>query len=122
MRKLLLILAFATFVLAGCATAKRGNIVAVRDIPSPDGRYVCTVFGEIFYDTTGYPQHIDLHRANEKRNYPGNLCIVPVGTDVSAAWTSPTNLFVRLHFETQREIPAATNVTGITVTFSEMVR
>jgi hypothetical protein len=116
------ILALFAFMLAGCSTAKRGDIVAVRNIPSPDQRYVCTVFGEIFYDTTGYPQHIDLHRANEKRGYPGNVYVVPVGDDVTVSWTSPTNLSVRLSFETRREVPAVTNVVGVTVTFSEAAR
>jgi hypothetical protein len=122
MRKLLLILGFANLVLSGCSAAKRGDIVAVRNIPSPDQRYVCTVFGEIFYDTTGYPQHIDLHRANEKRGYPGNVYVVPVGDDVTVSWTSPTNLSVKLSFETRREVPAVTNVVGVTVTFSEAAR
>ena len=114
------ILTILALTLAGCSTAKRGDIVAVRNIPSPDGRYVCTVFGEIFYDTTGYPQHVDLHRANEKPGYPGNVCIVPVGTDVAVVWTSPTNLSVSLHFETWRAVPAKTNVAGVTVTFLEL--
>ncbi len=109
-------------VLASCSTAKRGNILDVHDRPSPDGRFVCTVFGEIFHDTTGYPRHVELHRAGEKRGYPGNVCIVPVGSSVEAVWTSPTNLAVRLQFETRGIIPACTNIMGVTVTFSELPR
>src|SRR5207248_1430254 len=106
----------------GCSTSKRGDIIDVRDTPSPDGRYVCTVFGEIFYDTTGYPRHIYLRRAGEPRGYPGNVYIVPVGDDVTVSWTSPTNLSVRLSFETRRAVPAASNVAGVSVAFSEMTR
>ena len=119
--RFLLLLIFAlTFV--GCANAKRGEIIDVQDMPSPDGRYVCTVFGEIFYNTTGYPRHIYLRRAGEQRGYPGNVYVVPVGDDVKVSWTSPTNLSVALEYETQGKVPAVTNVLGVTVTFSEMTR
>jgi hypothetical protein len=113
---------FFVFVLIGCSTAKRGKIIDVQDFPSPDGRYICTVFGEIFYDTTGYPRHIYLRRADEKRSYPGNVYVVPVGDGVEVSWTSPTNLSLKLRFETRHEVPAATNVAGVTVTFSEATR
>jgi len=109
-------------VLAGCSTTKRGNILDVHDLPSPDGRFVCTVFGEIFYDTTGYPRHVELHRAGEKRGHTGNVCIVSVGSSVEVAWTSPTNLDVRLRYESRGVIPARTNIMGVTVTFSELPR
>jgi hypothetical protein len=108
--------------LAGCSTSERGDIIDVRDKPSPDGRYVCTVFGEIFYNTTGYPRHIYLRRADEKCGYPGNVYVVPVGDDLAVSWTSPTNLSVRLRFETRRAVPPPTNVVGVTVTFSEIPR
>lgn len=115
--------AFFLTMLAGCShTNKRGDIIDVRDFPSPDGMIVCTVFGEIFYDTTGYPRHIDLHSPDQKHGYPGNIYVVGVGSDVAVSWTSPTNLLVALHFETPKKIPAATNVCGVTVTFSEMIR
>ena len=118
----LMISIFFAFALIGCSTVKRGKIIDVRDFPSPDGRYICTVFGEIFYDTTGYPQHIYLRHADEKRDYPGNVYVVQVGDDVKVSWTSPTNLSVKLSFETRREVPAITNVAGVTVTFSEATR
>lgn len=105
--------------LVGCGGSERGDIIDVRDTASPDGRYICTVFGEIFYDTTGYPRHVYLRRAGERRGYPGNVCVVPVGDDVAASWTSPTNLSVQLKFETRRAVPASTNVAGVKVTFSE---
>ena len=118
----LFIIAGFCVALAGCSTAKRGKILDAHDIPSPDGRYVCTVFGEIFYDTTGYPRHVDLHRAGAQPGYPGNVCLVSVGSSVEAAWTSPTNLAVRLQFETRGVIPAPTNILGVAVTFSERPR
>ncbi|EEF61518.1 conserved hypothetical protein [Pedosphaera parvula Ellin514] len=108
--------------LVGCSTSERGDIIDLRDTPSPDGRYVCTVFGETFYNTTGYAQHIYLRRSGEQRGYPGNVYVVPVGDDVAVSWTSPTNLLVRLSFETRRTIPAVTNVAGVTVTYSEMTK
>jgi len=120
MRLLLLIIFALTFI--GCANTKRGDIVAVRDVPSPDERFVCTVFGETFYNTTGYAQHIYLRQADGKRGYPGNVYVVPVGDDFTVSWTSPTNLSVKLSFETRRAVPAATNVAGVTVTFSEATR
>lgn len=108
--------------LVGCADSKRGDIIDVRDIASPDGRYVCTVFGEIFYDTTGYPRHIYLRPAGERRGYPGNVYVVPVGDDVAVSWTTPTNLSIRLSFETRRAVPDSTNVAGVKVTFSELTK
>jgi hypothetical protein len=117
----LLIPVFA-FALLGCSTAKRGDIVGVRDFPSPDGKYVCTVFGEIFHDTTGYPQHVDLHLAGEKWAYPGNVLIVPVGDDVVVSWSSPTNLSIALSFETRHGLLANTNLNGVAITFSEVSR
>ena len=109
-------------VLLGCSHMKRGDIVDVRDFPSPDGRYVCTVFGETFHNTTGYPRHIDIRRSGEKRGYPGNVYFVPVGDGVTVSWTSPTNLLVTFSFETPSAVPAVTNVAGVKVTFSERAR
>jgi hypothetical protein len=110
------------FALAGCVAHQRSEITGVKDIPSPDGRYVCTVFGENFHNTTGYPRHICLRRAGEERGYPGNVWVVPVGDDVAVSWTTPTNLLVRLNFETHRAVPASRNMAGVAVTFSEMAR
>ena len=112
---------FALAIL-GCSHIRRGDIVDVKDFPSLDGRYVCTVFGEIFHDTTGYTRHIDIRRAGEKRGYPGNAHVVAVGDDVTGSWTSPTNLLVALSFETRRAVPAVTNSGGVKVTFSESAR
>jgi len=109
-------------VLVGCSTSERGDVIDVRDIPSPDGRYVCTVFGETFHNTTGYAQHIYLRHAGEECGYPGNVYILPVGDDVAISWTSPTNLSVALSFETRHIVPVNTNVAGVTVAFSEMTR
>ena len=133
MKTLLFIVLGMCVVLAGCSTTTddpvdvyvrptRGDIIDVHDFPSPDGRLVCTVFGEIFYDTTGYPRHVDLHRAGEKHGYPGNVCIVSVGSSVETVWTSPTNLSVKLQFETRGVVPPCTNIVGVTVTFSEQPR
>ena len=105
--------------LVGCSTEHRGDIIDVREIPSPDGHYICTVFGETFYNTTGYARHIYLRRAGERLGYPGNVYIVPVGDDVTVSWASPTNLSVQLKLETRRAVPASTNVAGVAVIFSE---
>ena len=118
----LVITTIFALALLGCSHIRRGDIVDVRDFPSPDGRYICTVFGEMFHDTTGYPRHIDIRRAGEKRGYPGNVYVVPVGDDVTVSWTSPTSLLVALSFETRRAVPAVTNVAGVTVTFLERAR
>jgi hypothetical protein len=104
---------------------KQGVIIAVQDIPSPDGRYVCTLFGETFCDTTGYRRHIYLHRAGEPRGFPGNVHIVEAGDDVEVSWTSPTNLSVRLSFESpkfRQSLPATTNVAGVTVSFLKLTK
>ena len=110
------------FLLVGCGQGERGEILDVRDLTSPDGRYVCTIFGESFHDTTGCLQHVDLRHSGDKRGHPGNVYVVPVGDDVSVSWTSPTNLSVALTFETRRRFPSATNVLGVAVTFSERRR
>ena len=131
--------AIVAFALAGCVGSKQsedgglsiwqrpkqGDIVAVQDMVSPDGRYVCTVFGETFYDTTGYRRHIYLRHAGEQRGFPGNVYIVEVGDDVEVFWSSPTNLSVRLSYELpwlQRTLPANTNIAGVTVVFSKLTR
>lgn len=111
-----------TFALLGCSTAKRGDFVAVREYPSPDGRYICTVFGETFHDTTGYRQHVDLRPSGKARGFPGNVCVLPVGDDVKVSWASPTSLSVALRFETQRNLSANTNVCGVAVAFSKMIQ
>ncbi len=107
---------------SGVPKPKQGDIVDVRDFASPDGRFICTVFGETFYDTTGYRRHIDLRRAGEQRGFPGNVHIVEVGDDVVVSWSSPTNLSVKLSYETprfQQKLPANTNIAGVAVTFSK---
>ncbi|MEY2465718.1 MAG: hypothetical protein QOD03_239 [Verrucomicrobiota bacterium] len=106
--------------LMGCSTGKKGDIVAVRDMPSPDGRHICTVFGETFHDTTGYRRHIYLRRAGEKLGYPANVYLVHVGDDVTMSWTSPSNLLVKLSFETPHAVPSTTNISGVCVTFEEI--
>jgi len=63
-----------------------------------------------------------LCHVGEKLGYPGNVYVVPVGDDVVVSWKSPTNLLVRLKFETRRAIPASTNVAGVAVTFSETTK
>jgi hypothetical protein len=127
--------AILAFALAGCVGSKpsndddvsdlprrkQGDIVAVQDMVSPDGRYVCTVFGETFYDTTGYRRHIYLRHAGEQRGFPGNVCVVEVGDDVEVSWVSPTNLSVRLSYESpwfRQALPATTNIAGVTVVFT----
>jgi hypothetical protein len=126
--------AVLAFTLAGCVGSKQfdesivpkpkqGGIVDVRDFLSPDGRFICTVFGETFYDTTGYRRHIDIRRAGEQRGFPGNVYVVEVGDDVEVSWLSPTNLSVRLSYETpwfQHALPANTNIAGVTVVFSKL--
>ena len=104
---------------------KRGDIIAVQEMPSPDGRYVCTVFGEIFYDTTGYDRHVYLRRAGEPRGYPGNVYVALVGDGVEVSWTSPTNLLVKVSYESfwvQHILPATTNIAEVTVSFSKLTR
>jgi len=103
----------------------QGDIIAVQDMVSPDGRYVCTVFGEIFYDTTGYRRHIYLRHTGEQRGFPGNVYVVEVGDDVEVSWSSPTNLSVRLSYESpsfRQALPANTNIAGVTVEFSKLIR
>src|SRR5690349_16101489 len=89
-------------VLASCSSSERGEIIDVHDSISPEGRYVVTVFGETFYNTTGYNRHVDLRSAGQRLGYPGNVLAVGPGDDVSALWTSPTNLSVRCRFESPR--------------------
>lgn len=107
---------------------KQGDIIAGENIPSPDGRYVCTVFGETFYNTTGYRRHIYLRHAGEPRGFPGNVHIVEAGDDVEVAWTSPTNLSVKLSYESPQfrrdlpTLPTTTNLVGVTITFSQLTR
>jgi hypothetical protein len=108
------------FVLVGCSDSEKGDIVRVRDIPSPDGRYVATVFGERFYITTGDYEHVYLRRTGQKRGDTGNVCVFPPGDYVTVSWTSPTNLLVSYRSESLYSGPSTTNIDGVTVGFSEM--
>ncbi len=117
-----LALTFAALALFGCSTLKRGDIIDVRDFPSPDGQRICRVYGETFYDTTGYMRHIDLRWSGDKVNYPGNVYLIGPGDDVAVSWTSPSNLTVALSFETQRPVPASTNAHGVEITFTDWAK
>jgi hypothetical protein len=118
MRHVLPILLIAA--LGGCSVRDKGDIIDVHDTPSPDGRYIVTVFGETFYNTTGYDRHVHLRRAGQKRGYPGNVFVVGPGDAVAVAWSSPTNLSVRYRFEWPRSGPGTTNIDGVAITFSEI--
>jgi hypothetical protein len=99
-----------------CHFEPDGDIVDVQKYPSPDGRYVVTVFQKIFYNTTLYDRHVHLSGKGEELQYPGNVHVLPDGEGVTVSWTSTTNVSLILRFETPR-IPSPTNVSGITVTF-----
>lgn len=110
----------SVIALVGCSGPERGDIIDERQTPSPDGRYVVTVFGETFHNTTGYDRHVYLRRSGQKRGYPGNIFVAGPGDDLAVSWTSPTNLSVRYRFESRQPGPATTNIEGVTVTFSEL--
>jgi hypothetical protein len=107
----------AAFLEKGCHPDTKGDIHELRDFPSPDGRYVLSVFQKVFHNTTGYPRHIHLSRKGEKVQYPGNIYALPVWEDVAVSWTSTTNLSLTLRFQTPTIRRGTVKMTQPTVIF-----
>src|SRR5687767_7329541 len=54
-------------LLTGCTGEPDCDVMSEKNTPSPDGRYVATVFEVTCHDTTGYTPHAHLRRAGQKR-------------------------------------------------------
>jgi hypothetical protein len=92
-----------------------------KDTPSPDGRYVATVFEISCYNTTGNTPHVHLRRAGQKRGKIGNVLIGGPADSFAVAWTSPQSLLVEYWSDPQYRLsPATTNIDGVTITFKKL--
>jgi hypothetical protein len=80
--------------LHGCANDRPCDVVSERDVTSPDGRYIASIFETTCYDTTGYTPHAQVGRAGEKRADRGNLLTGAPTDTFRAGWTSRDNLLV----------------------------
>src|SRR5437588_6400613 len=83
-------------LLPGCSETQSGDMLDVKDYPSPDGKYILTVYQMVFYNTTGYAREVYLRRKGEKLHFPGNVYTSDVWGDVEVSWTSPTNILLKL--------------------------
>ena len=111
-------------VVTGCTGKPDCDVMTEKDTPSPDGRYIATVFEVFCYDTTGYTPHANLRRAGQKRGEPGNL-LVGGPTDLfRATWTATNSLLIEFQADATyvHPPPASTNVDGVTVTFKRLTR
>ena len=80
--------------LAGCGSESEWDMVSSRDIPSPDGRWIATVFEMCSYNTTGDWPQVSLRRPGQKLGKNGNVLAGGPGDGIRAAWTSASNLVV----------------------------
>lgn len=114
------ILMLVSLFLAGCASDRDGDMVSSRDIPSPDGRHIATVFEMCCYCTTGYLPQVSLRRPSEKLGKHGNVLAGGPGDTFSVRWLSSSNLVVEYHADgAWSSYPANTNVNGVAITFQK---
>lgn len=95
--------------------------MSIKEMPSPDRRFVATVFEVFCYDTTGYTPHADLRRAGQKRGKRGNLLVGAPTDEFRATWTGTNALLIEFRSGGAyiHPPPMSTNVDGVIVTFKK---
>jgi hypothetical protein len=109
-------------LLIGCSREPDCDVASEKETPSPDGRYVATVFDVTCYNTTGDTPHAHLRRAGQKRSNHGNLLVGAPTDSFKATWTSTNALLIEYrssvaYIDTP---PATTNFDGVTATFRRL--
>lgn len=108
-------------VLAGCSSEPDWVMVSSRDIPSPDGSYVATVFEMCCHCTTGDFPQVSLRRPGEELGKRGNVLAGGPGDTFNARWLSATNLAVEYHVDgSWSSYPSTTNINGVTIAFTKL--
>ena len=120
----LVLLVIVGVLLAGCTGEPDCDVMSEKDTPSPDGRYIATVFEVFCYNTTGHTPHAHLRRAGQKRGDYGNLLVGAPTDTFRATWTAADSLLVEYWTDATYIHPpsASTNVDGVTVTFKRLGR
>ena len=105
-----------------CSHEPGCDVMSVKDTPSPDGRYIATVFEVFCYNTTGYTPHANLRRPGQNRGDQGNLLVGAPTDTFRATWIAADSLL--LEYRTDGDYihppPASTNVDGVTVIFKRL--
>ena len=107
--------------LIGCSESN-WDMVSQQDIPSPDGRYVATLFEMCSYNTTGDWPQISLRRPGQRLGSIGNVLAGGPGDRFAARWISPRDLAVEYRTASvwQSYPPSSTNIDGVTITFKKL--
>ena len=103
--------------LFGCSESD-WDMVSKQDVPSPDGRHIATVFEMCSYNTTGYWPQLSLRRPGQKLGSTGNVLSCGPGGVITAHWVSAHDLAVEFRIGEEWHPPSATNIDGVTVTFT----
>src|SRR5687768_16712864 len=111
-----------SLLLGGCFGEPGCKVMSETDTPSPDGRYIATVFEVTCHDTTGYTPHAYLRRAGQKRGDRGNLLVGSPTDTFRATWTATDRLLVEYRADGDyiHPPPSSTNINGVTVTFKRL--
>jgi len=70
------------------------DMMSCRDIVSPDGKWIATVFEMCSYNTTGYWPQISLRHPGQELGKVGNVLGGVAGDGIDAMWLSASNLVV----------------------------
>jgi len=113
------LLCLVAVVVEGCSGDGDWDMVSKRDIPSPDGQRIVTVFEMTGYNTTGYEPQVSLLRPGQKPGKVGNVLRGGPGDSFTARWTSSSNLVVEYHPDGKwiSYPPESTNMNGVTIEF-----
>ena len=106
--------------LAGCATGIDWDLISQKDVPSPDGQRVATVFEMSCNCTTGYFPQLTVRRPGEKIGKYGNVLAGGPADTIAVKWTSPTNLLVEyIHLMKKTGSTTVTNCAGVLIEINE---
>jgi hypothetical protein len=117
-----LVFAVAALLLASCSSTP-WKMVSQRDIPSPDGKHVATVFEMSCECTTGFFPQLSLRRPTEKIGKYGNVLNGAPAETINARWISSNHLVVKIEKFEHSASPESgfTNIDGITVEFQKAI-
>jgi hypothetical protein len=111
-------------VLISCSREPDCDVMSEKEVPSPDGRYIASVFEVTCHNTTGYTPHAHLRRAGQKRGDQGNLLIGAPTDTFKATWTATNALLIKYQTDSRyiHPPPTTTNIEEVTVSFKQLPR
>lgn len=115
-----LVLAAAALLFVGCSSLP-WEMVSRRDIPSPDGKHVATVFEMSCECTTGFFPQLSVRSPKEKIGKYGNVLSGAPAETIDARWISSNHLIVKIEkFENSASPQSgSTNIDGVIVEFQK---